>query len=238
LFLQLILNPVAAWAGTPFVSNDPEPLKYREWELSLGWHHENPREGSSSTSAQVEANFGWTTETMLHVLVVPIGHADERLNRGYSAGDLELGLKYRLLAQRETLPEIAVFPLLWLPGSGESSQRGLRAFLPVWLKKTSGPWTTFGGGGLWFHDPFDRSEDSWQAGWVLQREISERLSLGGEILTLSSSGPGVSGRIAVNAGGIYHFKETSRLLFSVGKDIRGPSDFFISVSYLVPMMLE
>ena len=32
---QLTLGLIVAWAGPPFVTDDPEPVEYRHWEIYL-----------------------------------------------------------------------------------------------------------------------------------------------------------------------------------------------------------
>jgi hypothetical protein len=66
-----------------------------------------------------------------------------------------------------------------------SSSRGLgtghlQAFLPVWVQKSWGPWTAYGGGDYW-RNPGAGNKDYWLTGWLIQRDLSKSLTLGGEI---------------------------------------------------------
>lgn len=102
----------------------------------------------------------------------------------YGLGDTELGVKYRFIQDADRRPQVGTFPLIELQTS--DSRRGLgesriRVFLPLWLQKSWGPWTAYGGGGYWFH-PGSGNEDYWFFGWLLQREIFKGLTAGAEVL--------------------------------------------------------
>ncbi len=53
-----------------------------------------------------------------------------------------------------------------------SQTRGLgsesaQVLLPVWIQKSYGKWTTYGGGGYWVARG-SGNQNSWYAGWLLQ----------------------------------------------------------------------
>jgi hypothetical protein len=135
-----------------------------------------------------------------------------------------LGIKYRFVHETAHVPQIGIFPLIELP-TGDAD-RGLgngkvQVFIPVWLQKSFGPWTTFGGGGFWYnpaHRNFAR------LGWGLQRDLNEHLTLGAEIYHETPS-DGANGHTAFNLGGYLNFNEHQHLLFSAGRDIDGPNRF-------------
>ncbi len=105
----------------------------------------------------------------------------------WGAGDVELGVKYRFIEQDKegAAPSAAFYPLIETP-TGDAA-RGLgggraRIFLPVWLQKDFGDWSTFGGGGYWIN-PGPGARNFGFLGWALTRKIDERLTLGAEIYT-------------------------------------------------------
>jgi hypothetical protein len=51
------------------------------------------------------------------------------------------------------------------------------AFVPLWVQKDFGDWTTYGGGGYWIN-PGPGNKNFWFAGWVLERKITDKLTLG------------------------------------------------------------
>jgi hypothetical protein len=180
-----------ALAGPPFMTDDPEPVDYGHWEVygfSAGAH------GSSNTSGlgpSVEVNYGARPNLQLHLIM---GFAfDEPAGRPLRMGmsDIELGAKYRFIdpAPDNWWPQVGVFPLVELP-TGDAS-RGLGAgyrqeFLPVWVQKDIGKWTTYGGGGYWIN-PGPANRNYWFTGWLLQRQVTENLALGGEIFHQTSA---------------------------------------------------
>ena len=68
----------------------------------------------------------------------------------YGPGDIEIGAKYRFIQETNGLPQVGIFPLLELPTGSEHNNLGnghMQAFLPLWLQKSWGSWTAYGGGG-------------------------------------------------------------------------------------------
>ena len=55
-----------------------------------------------------------------------------------------------------------------------------QVFVPVWIQKEFGKWTTYGGGGYWFN-PGEGNRDYWFAGWEVQRKLTEKFTAGLEI---------------------------------------------------------
>ncbi|MGB8898965.1 MAG: hypothetical protein WCC90_06850 [Methylocella sp.] len=49
--------------------------------------------------------------------------------------------------------------------------------MPLWVQKDFGDWTTYGGGGYWIN-PGPGNKNFWFAGWVLERKITDKLTLG------------------------------------------------------------
>ncbi len=141
----------------------------------------------------------------------------------FGKGDTELGFKYRLIEQDKNgaRPSVGIFPLVEVPTGNQ--ERGLGAghpsvFLPVWIQKDFGEWTTYGGGGYWFNknDNFG-DKDYWFAGWLLQRKITDKLTLGGEIFYQTADTIDGVDSAGFNIGGQYDFDEHNHLLFSAGR---------------------
>ena len=111
---------------------------------------------TSGVGPAFEFNYGPTEDIQLH-LVAPFGFdnpARESGHFGYS--DTELGVKYRFIHEDEkgSRPMIGIFPLVELPTGSERKGLGAghtRVFLPVWVQKSFGDWTTYGGGGYWLN---------------------------------------------------------------------------------------
>src|SRR5437762_10965486 len=88
-------------------------------------------------------------------------------------------------------------------------------FFPLWIQKSWGPWTTYGGGGTWINP--GAGNKNWEyVGWELQRELSERLMMGAEIFHRTAATDDTSTADGFNVGWQFNFNEEYHFLFSVG----------------------
>jgi hypothetical protein len=221
-----LAGPVAA--GPPFLTDDPEPVSLHHYEAYVfgTLDHED-----GSTFLQVPAfefNVGAAPNLQLHV-VVPLAY--ETPGGAFGMGDIELGVKYRFVQETGGRPQIGTFPMLELP-TGDS-RRGLGngrlwARLPVWLQKSWGPWTTFGGVGYEVnHAP--GMQDSVFAGWLLQRSVSRRLIVGAEVFSQEAQAVGARATTFLDGGGYLDLVGNLSLLFMLGHTVAGESH---TVGYL------
>ncbi len=147
----VLLAQVSLRAGPPFLTDDPEPVDLYHWEFYFFALGDRTAAGDSISAPAVELNYGIAANTQIH-LIAPIADLSTpgtTWTSGY--GDTELGIKYRLVNETDTLPQVGVFPMAELATGARS--RGLgngRTWyrLPLWLQKSWGPWTTYGGGGV------------------------------------------------------------------------------------------
>ena len=229
---SFVLMP--AWAGPPFLTDDPEPVGLGHGELYLASQYSNAKDGVSMTLPHVEFNYGILPETQFH-LIVPMAYSGPREGpKQYGPGDMELGVKYRFLKETENIPEAGIFPLAELP-TGDSTrglgERRVRIFLPLWLQKDFGKWTTYGGGGYW-HNPGPDNKDYWFFGWEVQREISKGLTLGGELYHSTRSAVDDGGHTGFNIGMIVYLNDNHNILLSAGRDLHGDNLFQSYAAYL------
>jgi hypothetical protein len=211
----------SAWAGPPFITDDPEPVDLEHWEVytfSAGALGSND---ASGLGPAMEVNYGAAPNLQLHVIVPLAFDAPAGSCTRLGLGDTELGVKYRLVTSGpdDWWPQVGVFPLVEVP-TGDA-KRGLGAgetqvFLPVWLQKDWGKWTTYGGGGYWIN-PGSGNRNYWFAGWELQRQVTDKLALGVEVFHQTASMMGRGGSSGFNVGIIYDFTGHEHLLFSTGK---------------------
>ncbi len=183
LCLNLILTTYS-FAGPPFLTDDPEPVDLRHWEAYLFTSGMTSGGGSYGIAGPaVELNYGAFPDTQLH-LIVPLTSVDgPGMPAASGLGDMELGIKYRFVHETNEWPQIGIFPMAELPTGDES--RGLgngRTWfrLPLWVQKSWGPWTTYGGGGA-VVNPAPGQRDYPFGGWLVQRNFGKHLTLGGEI---------------------------------------------------------
>jgi hypothetical protein len=212
-----------AWAGPPFLTDDPEPVPYRHWEFYLFGTMDDGPGAAVYQGPAVEVNYGAVPGLQLH-LVVPMAWSVPA--QGPSAtglGDAEVGLKFRFLSETRDRPEMGIFPMAEVPTGSAAKGLGNGQVwykLPLWIQKSWGPWTTYGGGGYVINRaPAQRSYPF--AGWLLQRDLSEKWTLGGELFGQGAQSVGGSGFTLANLGGAYNFTRGFSLLFSLGRTIRG-----------------
>jgi hypothetical protein len=222
-----------AWAGPPFVTDDPEPVDYKHGEFYLASQYAKDKDLTSGTAPHFELNYGAAPNVQLHLIapfvyVKPEGGSTQR---GY--GDTEVGLKYRFINNEDSHFMAGTFPIVELP-TGDSD-KGLgagqtRFFVPVWLQKAWGPWQTYGGGGYW-RNPGEGNRDYWLVGWQAQRTMSEMLTIGAELFHNTRTVVDGKSRTGFNAGAIVNLTEDHHLLFSVGSDISGDNRLSAYVAY-------
>lgn len=210
-----------AIAGPPFVTDDPEPVDLGHWEVYVFSDGAIDRHDASGLGPALEVNYGAAPNVQLH-LIADLAYDDPAGGAAViGRGDTELGVKWRLLApgDGDRGLQVGVFPLLEIP-TGDA-RRGLGAgqvdaFLPIWVQKDFGKWTTYGGGGYWIN-PGPSNRNYWFVGWLLQRQVADKLALGAEVFHATSAMVGRSGSTGFNVGGQYDFDAHRHLLFSAGR---------------------
>jgi hypothetical protein len=219
---------VVASAGPPFLTDDPETVQWRHFEAYLfGTANRGPG-GSAFAVPAFEFNVGAAPNLQLHV-VVPASYVTP--GRAFGLGDIELGAKYRFVGETDTRPQIGIFPQIELPSGDSRRDLGhgsLWARLPVWVQKSRGPWTTYGGVGYEVNRA-PGMEDSFFAGWLVQRQITKRLILGTEVYHQNAQAVGARHTTFTNVGGYYTLRGELSLLVMVGHTVSGERH---SVGYL------
>jgi hypothetical protein len=236
--LYVILGTYSmVWAGPPFVTDDPEPVEYKHGEFYVATQFAYNKDGKVGAAPLFEFNYGPLPDVHLH-LIMPFNYA--RPNGGpttYGPGDLELGVKYRFIHETDSLPQVGTFPIIELP-TGDSD-RGLGAgqvqiLIPIWLQKSWGPWTTYGGGGYWINrtHPAAGDKNFWQVGGVLQREINKTVSLGAEVFHFTRKNVDeLHNRTGFNVGTTINLNDDHHILLSAGRDFRDDNRFSAYLAY-------
>jgi hypothetical protein len=218
---SLLFASCLAVAGPPFLTDDPEPIDYQHHEFYIATQLTKTADGTSGTLPHLEYNYGAAPNLMVHILV-PYAYSDPQVgSRESGLGDIELGVKYRFLQETDSLPMAGIFPIVVTSTGDEKKGLGngsAQLFLPLWLQKKWGDWQTYGGGGYWFNNA-SGAKNHWFFGWQLQNELSEHVTLGGEIFYNTEKVEGEGSSVGFNVGGFYHFNENNHLLFSVGSGL-------------------
>jgi hypothetical protein len=151
----------------------------------------------------------------------------------YGYGDTELGVKYRFVEESATRPMVGTFPLVEIP-TGDR-QRGLgngqlQLFLPLWLQKSYGFWTTYGGGGYWI-SPGSGNHDWGYLGWQVQRPIVPGVSAGTEIFHTTTQTAGGEPETRFNLGLVIDASDLQHVLVSAGRGFHGSNQFQSYLAY-------
>jgi len=233
--LAALLVPTAAFAGPPYLTDDPAPVDLGHWEIYGFTQGTFVDRQSSSLVPAVEVNYGALPGFQLHI-VAPLSLATQSgLPTAYGPGDVQFGIKYRLLnpGKGGWWPEIGIFPMLDAPSGNAARGLGtgrVHGFLPVWLQETiTDAWTTDFGGGYGIN-PGPGNRHYWFVGWLLQHQVTEKLALGAELYHQSASSTARPGEIGYpagtrastgfNFGAVYDFTGHHHLLLSAGSGVQ------------------
>lgn len=227
-----LLLAVPALAGPPFLTDDPVPIPYRHKEFYVFSTLDKTADGKTIQGPAIEFNYGFAPDFMVHMVIPYTMFYPDAGETGRGLGDIELGVKYRFLRESATTPQVGVFPFVELPtGSAARGTGNGRVWyrIPVWAQKSWGAWTTDFGGG-YVVDSAPGTRDYWFGGWLLQRVISNSLTLGGEVFAQQASTVPGAGSTFLTFGGYYgmHFCGC-QLLFDGGRTIAGETH---TVAYL------
>ena len=224
LFLATVFR-ASLQAGPPFVTDDPEPVEYKHWEVYLSSQLYHDDYGWTGTAPQSEINYGALPNLQLHVMFSDDFTATSSSAGAVGFGDIELGVKYRFIQQTRFLPDVAFYPQLEIPTASRS--RGLgdgytQGFLPIWTEKDFGKWTTNIGAGYYIN-PGKDNRNWWFMGAMLQRKITDQVAVGVEIFHQTVQVRGGRSDTYLNPGVIWDLNDLEHLLLSVGHTVQGSS---------------
>lgn len=226
LFLFSQLN----FAGPPFNTDDPEPVKFKHWEYYISSMSTYEPASWKGTSPHFEVNYGLINNVQVHLLL-PVNYSYIPSNKpvfGYAYS--EAGIKFRFVQETENMPQIGTFPLIEIPtvNNNEFGNGKAQIYIPLWLQKSWDKLTTYGGAGYWIN-PGTNNKNWVYAGWELQYDFSPLVTLGGELYYTSPDAIESKAVMAFNVGGFINFSEKFHLIFSAGHSLINES--FVS-SYL------
>jgi hypothetical protein len=213
-----------AFAGPPYVSDDPEPTDYQHFEIysfNSGTSTLNGTDGETG----IDFNYGAAPNLQL-TATLPLGFSFPTGGDSAQFGpsNVELAAKYRFLQQDAFGWDVAVFPRVLLPsGSNAIGDRNASFLLPLWAQRDLGDgWTTFGGGGCQVYAGAS-SQDFCMAGWVLTRQVTSKLQIGAELFhqTENAVTPATT---SVGVGVIYDINKTLHILGYVRTAIENPRE--------------
>jgi hypothetical protein len=220
----------AAVAGPPFQTDDPDPVAYQHFEMyAFGLSDSTTTGGTTLEFPSYELNYGVVPNVQLHAVVPIVASLPPSGGTAhYGIGDIELGAKIRFVKETKLLPEVGIFPFVELPSGSASKGLGVGATwyrLPLWIQKSWGPWTSYGGGGETLV-PVEGARNFPFAGLLVQRQINKKLILGSELFGHGATAADSGSSTMLDAGGFYEFKEGFDLLFAGGHSIVGQAETY------------
>jgi hypothetical protein len=239
LCAALVVAAGPVFAGPPYNTDDPEPVDFGHWEFYLATHHTIDDGGAAGSVPHVEVNYGAAPNLQLH-LTAPLGYARPVGGPArYGPGDVELGAKLRFVDERDGtfLPMIGTFPQFEIPTGSAPKGLGtghLHVLVPLWLQKSFGTYTTYGGGG-YFINPGEGNRGYWFFGWMLQRRLSGAVTLGAEALHTTPDRTDANSNTRFNVGFVLDMTAHHHALFSAGRSIVGDTRFEGYAAYQITL---
>jgi hypothetical protein len=144
---------------------------------------------------------------------------------------VELGVKLAIFKETKMTPQIGTFTMFEMPTGNYDKGLGVGKVwykLPVWLQKNQGKWLFDGGAGetvvpqTGYHDfPY--------GGFLVKRELSEKLELAAEVFSHGGEGFAAAqtqSSTMIDAGGYWHLKKEpdTEFLFAYGHSIAGQTE--------------
>jgi hypothetical protein len=204
-----------AFAGPPFLTDDPVPTDLGNWEIYAFAAGEG-RNSIADTEAGLDLNYG-PIENVQLTATLPLSFSHDALQgwRG-GTGDVEVGVKYRFFHDGKSGLSAAVFPRAILPTASHSPGERTRFLLPLWLGMDFADGTTLFGGGGYTINPGAGNRDFWQAAVAVTHDLNETISLGAEVTRQGAETVGSKAQTSAGVGTIIQLSTHHALLFSGG----------------------
>jgi hypothetical protein len=222
----ILFNSQLFYAGPPFNTDDPEPVRFKHWEYYISSINNYQVGVWSGTAPHIELNYGLIPNIQIHLLMpVNYNYAGHHISEfGYA--DTEFGIKFRFVQETDNSPQIGTFPLLEIPTvkNNEFSDGKTKIFLPVWIQKSWGKLTSYGGAGYWIN-PGTNNKNWIFSGWEIQYDFSKNLTLGGELYYHSADTDNTKSETGFNLGGSINPTEKFHFIFSFGHTLINKNTF-------------
>jgi hypothetical protein len=218
-FVFLLATAIPAFAGPPYVTDDPEPTDEGHFEIYAFDAGTSAHAGSNGQTG-IDFNYGGAENLQL-TAVLPLDYEKPPEGGAIAGiGNIELAVKYKFIHQEDSGWDVAVFPRLFLPGvSNRLGDRHASLLLPVWAGKDFGTWSTFGGGGCALSNG-GGSKDYCLMGWALTRQVLRDLNIGAEIYHETAGMHGGKATTGIGLGAVYDLSRNYHLMASWGPGIQ------------------
>jgi hypothetical protein len=226
LVILVVIMPEGAFAGAPFQTDDPAVIDVAHTDVVVFNQQTLAASGRSGVLATAEIHYGLIPNLevdigMPYAFNFPTGDSAQR---GY--GDTTLEIKYRLIQEADTTPQISFVPKLNL--STGNANRGLgnggnQIFIALALQKNNDKFQMNGNGGYWINNGSD-NRNFWFLGWQAQYAFTSHWQLGIEIFHTSPQVVDQGSSTGFNVGGYYLIDPKNQILFSAGKGLQNAAE--------------
>jgi hypothetical protein len=230
VIILILCNIQFIYAGPPFDTDDPETVRFKHWEYYISSINSYQVGVWSGTSPHIELNYGLIPNVQVHLLLPMNYNYSNHNGADFGYADTEFGIKFRFIQETENSPQVGIFPIVEIPTikNSEFSDGKAKIYLPVWLQKSWGKLTTYGGGGYWINR--GTNNKNWIfSGWEIQYDFSKAVTLGGEIYYHSADTKSTRSETGFNLGGSLNPSEKFHFIFSFGHTFTKDNTF---TSYL------
>src|SRR5260370_17141952 len=199
--MGLMARPVLA--GTPYVSDDPEPTDYKHFEM-YAFSAGTATRGDMGGASGIDFNYGAAPDLQLTATLPFAFDNPSGGNASFGPSNIELAAKYRFLHQDSFGLDVSVFPRAFLPSPAKNIGNNTPSLLlPVWVQKDwSGGWSAFGGGGCVINA--HAAQDFFLAGRVITFHLFPITHFGVGLSHQTSDGSGTPATTSVGLGARYH----------------------------------
>ena len=230
--------------GPPFQVDDPVPVDFQHYEFYIFGAADGTPAEMDSTGPAFEFNWGAVPRVQIHA-ILPWGGIFPSNDPVYLPGgtgptafgltDMELGVKLAIIKETKSIPQIGTFTMFEMPTGNYNKGLGVGKVwyrLPLWIQKNSGKWCFDGGAGETVVPQKDYHDFPY-GGFLLKRELSEKLELAAEVFSHGAEGFAAAQTKAstmIDAGGYYHLKgDAMQFLFAYGHSIAGQTENYAYV---------
>ena len=245
LLLSFLAVP-RLWAqGPPYQTDDPVPVDLHHYEFYIFGAMDATPVVATSAGPAFEFNWGAAPRLQIHA-ILPFGESAPLNSAVYDPSgqgpsafgltDMELGAKIAFIKESKHVPQIGSFTMFEMPTGSYTKGLGIGKVwykLPIWVQKNEGKWTFDGGAGYEVVPQTDYRNFAY-GGFLVKKELSERLELGVEMFAHGGEGaaaPQTEASTMVDMGGYYHFKKHpgEQFLFCYGHSVAGQTENYAYV---------
>jgi hypothetical protein len=215
----LTLSACPSVAGPPYITDDPEPTETGHWENYLFVESAHVMGQPHTVESGIELNYGAFEDTQL-TLSVPLNPNPGPGGFGVVWAPWGGGIKYRFIEEDDDgwRPQVAFFPQVAIPVGPANRGAPVTELLPIWMQKTFGEWTFFGGGG-YTNNPGPDNRDFLNYGIAVQRQLVGNFAMGVEFFGQGRDSLDDRASSAVGLAGLYDFSDLWHFIASANTGV-------------------